>query len=1104
MGGAAKHLQPLKPRSPQTSSPHHPHNRRRSSRHHHHHHFPQGSLVEVRTDEEDFKGVFFSATVLPPPKKGSKKKSEKLYVEYIDLLADEDGSDRLREYVDISFVRPPPPLQEIVKGFEPDDVVDAFYKDGWWTGVVSRVVEGGQRFVVTFQYPPDELEFGLAELRVHWDWVNGSWVRPGKQNIAGSMFDVGRTVEVSFDREDRRDAWFPATIQEDLGKGAFVVEYCSEDTDNKVEALKVTIDSPHLRPCPPLLKEKNFDLLEKVDAFFNFGWWSGVITKELENSRYVVFFKQMKRDKEFYQSELRPHMEWKDGKWFTSSQSMGYMELRDFAVTGFSVMMECMDTHPCKFQCHCGHCPVNYSGDRKDSCDRKSPSSSTLRKGQLEQLTSDDKKMSHMTASVIKRRQNLSDSWGALSQPLKKLEEGNVLGSSQQVTHDRSTEEMCVSVSPVSINYKASSARQTATGDCSSDQPSWGRRLGKPSRHLSWCLHFKFNPPNHRMGFILARFGTQRECCRLCLLARRKQRNIDATEKFGEVVNLTSSYDYEPKLQLESLELNIEGKEPDALGNTTPVQNEQVKEEGERPVIIGLPCTEMGSSEFGRKGKRGSRSSSKLIMNPGNGQMQQLNDSTILKMKLTQTMRFWVFSLGKNKQFVYDSKFSDPLSPRRALWLDGILAPWLTDSRQLEVVEFSERRKRGRPRKLQIESIRTSVAENGVVGSDDVYRKDDEPHRVLEVEVMEVTLRNQEKTVFNNDKLTNGRSGPKSKEGSVMKRTFAKMHNEKVVKDSITVQENSSFKRGRRRVRGEKIALQVQDSLDSSGRKMMEVNCTVEVNKVICDAPSNELDDEPLSKWIEGMHSSSFIDGSRPSPVSTMEECIGNGEKQRDNIVLEEDGGKQPENGKGASVSVDEGSIVPCEQQSLPFVKNTVLWKTIESMEVFQRIPQRPHFQPLENFRESSREGLAIGYMVTFSSVVEKTSRLQVNDPKSITDDILETLADLERQGFDVRAVRERVAELLSVKDKQERLVDEVDKLNNQILEHNREKSRIDEEIREINEHIGKLQQKLSLAESAKEKEDDEIASLLARLKETEESINKVGRDFEGIAASRL
>ncbi|KAL0436009.1 UNVERIFIED_CONTAM: DUF724 domain-containing protein 7 [Sesamum radiatum] len=777
------------------------------------------------------------------------------------------------------------------------------------------------------------------------------------------MFDVGRNVEVSFDREDRQDAWFPATIQEDLRNGAFVVEYCSEDTDNKVQALKVTIDSLHLRPCPPLLKEKNFDLLDKVDAFFNFGWWSGVITKSL---RIVV-----------------P----------SSDDGMhGHLTLVNSSATVATV-------------------PVNYSGDRK------SLSSLTLRKGQFKQLTSDNKKMSHMTASLTKRRQHLSDSCGALSQPLKKLEEGNVLGSSQQVTDDRSIEEMCVSVSPVSVNYKASSARQTATGDRSSDHPSWGRRL------------------------------------------RRKQRNIDAMEKFGEAVNLTSSFDYETKSQLESLELNIEGKEPDALGNTTPFQNEQVKEEAERPVIIGLPCTEMGSSEFGRKGKRGCHSNSKAIMSPGNGQMQQLNDSTILKMK---------------------------------------------DSRQLEVVEFSQRRKRGRPRKLQIESIRTSVAENGVVGSDDVYRKDDDPHRVLEMEVMEVTLGNQEKMVVNDDELTNGRSGPKSNEGSIMKRTSAKMHNEKVVKDSITLHENRLFKRGRRRVRGEKVALQVQDSFDSSGGKMMEINCTVAVNKVICEAPSNELDDEPLSKWIEGMHSSSFIDGSRPSPVSTMEGRIENGEKQRDNIALEEACEKQPENGKGASVSVDEGSIVPCEQQSLPFAKNTVLWKTIESMEVFQRIPQRPHFQPLENFRESSREGLAIGYMVTFSSVVEKISRLQVNDPKSITDDILETLADLERQGFDVRAVRERVAELLSMKDKQERLVDEVDKLNHQILEHNREKSRIDEEIREINEHIVKLQKKLSLAESAKEKEDDEIAALLARLKETEESINKVGRDFEGIAASRL
>lgn len=102
-------------------------------------------------------------------------------MEYQNLLAHEDGSDRLREYVDVAFVRPAPLVQEIVKGFEPDDAVDAFYKDGWWTGVVTRVVAGGERFVVTFSNPPDELEFGLDELRAHWDWVNGTWVRPQRQ-----------------------------------------------------------------------------------------------------------------------------------------------------------------------------------------------------------------------------------------------------------------------------------------------------------------------------------------------------------------------------------------------------------------------------------------------------------------------------------------------------------------------------------------------------------------------------------------------------------------------------------------------------------------------------------------------------------------------------------------------------------------------------------------------------------------------------------------------------------------------------------------------------------------------------------------------------------
>lgn len=42
----------------------------------------------------------------------------------------------------------------------------------------------------------------------------------------------------------------------------------------------------------------------------------------------------------------------------------------------------------------------------------------------------------------------------------------------------------------------------------------------------------------------------------------------------------------------------------------------------------------------------------------------------------------------------------------------------------------------------------------------------------------------------------------------------------------------------------------------------LDEDSSMEVDKVVCEAPSNELDDEPLSKWIEGMHTPSVADGS--------------------------------------------------------------------------------------------------------------------------------------------------------------------------------------------------------------------------------------------------
>lgn len=184
----------------------------------------------------------------------------------------------------------------------------------------------------------------------------------------------------------------------------------------------------------------------------------------------------------------------------------------------------------------------------------------------------------------------------------------------------------------------------------------------------------------------------------------------------------------------------------------------------------------------------------------------------------------------------------------------------------------------------------------------------------------------------------------------------------------------------------------------------------------------------------------------------------------------------------------------------MPFKKNTILWSTIESMEVYQKMPQKPHFHPLEECKESSREGSAIGFMVTFSSVVEKASRLQFDDPKVTINEILETLVELESHGFDIQLVRDRVTSLLSGKEKQENLQNEIEELDSEIGKHKLEKTKIDVEIDEINREIKDLQGKLSRTVSRKENEDREIASLQSKVEGIKEGIKRIRCDFEGLA----
>lgn len=185
--------------------------------------------------------------------------------------------------------------------------------------------------------------------------------------------------------------------------------------------------------------------------------------------------------------------------------------------------------------------------------------------------------------------------------------------------------------------------------------------------------------------------------------------------------------------------------------------------------------------------------------------------------------------------------------------------------------------------------------------------------------------------------------------------------------------------------------------------------------------------------------------------------------------------------------------------QSLPFVKNTLIWATIESMDVFQKIPQKPHFRPLEHSKDSSREGLAIGYMVTFSSIVDKACRLVFDDPRSTIDEMLDTLQDLESHGFDVEPVRRRLNEMLSFKDKHENLEGWLTKTQSEIGKQNMEKEKVEEEVDDLKKQIAKLEKKLSQAVSRKEAKEDGISSLRSRMDEISEEIRNLRCDYEAL-----
>ncbi|KAI3679080.1 hypothetical protein L6452_38388 [Arctium lappa] len=413
-------------------------------------------------------------------------------------------------------------------------------------------------------------------------------------------------------------------------------------------------------------------------------------------------------------------------------------------------------------------------------------------------------------------------------------------------------------------------------------------------------------------------------------------------------------------------------------------------------------------------------------------------------------------------------------SRTKKLQPDAPLAPEITGDVEGNEADTNSipKRKRGRPRKIPLKSPETSLAvdhQNGDAFQGAGFAEGSKMNASIGTE--------------------SGKDNPK---GDVDK----PLHSGK----ALTVQQEKpkivKGRRGKRRtISSINIEASPQDCQDSFKQKTnggLEKEVTAGNSEPSVEKSFDTMsDDQPLSRWFEGMHSATTVDSTVAAQQRKVEQSSDASKKQLESLEI-----PPAVAANGETVADDDGK--------LSFVKSSPLWETLETMEVFRMIPQNPHFRPLNSLKESAREGQAISQMVNFSKVVENTSQLRFDSPRNAIEECLEVLVELESHGFDVKLIRDRLTGLLLIKDRQEAFEARWKEVGDKIEQENIEGRRNDEEIELLDKKIRELLERRSQVLSKKEKNGSELGGLEAEVDGIKEGLDEIRRKFDGLAAASL
>jgi hypothetical protein len=212
-------------------------------------------------------------------------------------------------------------------------------------------------------------------------------------------------------------------------------------------------------------------------------------------------------------------------------------------------------------------------------------------------------------------------------------------------------------------------------------------------------------------------------------------------------------------------------------------------------------------------------------------------------------------------------------------------------------------------------------------------------------------------------------------------------------------------------------------------------------------------------------------------------------------------------------MTMDLSTFMPAPNNNgLPPELNTssLLLSLLNKVEVFTRLPQNLHFSKLlQDCNPEFRVGKAVGLVISFADLAESIHNMQIQDEDQIFERKMSSLAELAENGFEVGALKERIENLLRIKNRQIDLKGKKAILEQDILEKEgayktveREVGILDIGIKELEHMLLRAQEKKALLAEQKAAMGLEISKLQVDASRAEELYMSAENNFRCTATA--